>query len=82
MRVAPNSRESTQDTNAELLRFLEHQTSEDQIEVIFEFTSEQIEYGRISEFAADILKKLQQGVYRGMQGVCMYTIITCLRSQT
>ena len=72
MQVAPNSREQTQDTNAELLRFLKHQTSEDQIEVIFEFTSEQIEYRRISEFAAEIPKKLQQSLYRSIYAGCMH----------
>ena len=54
---------STEDANVELLTFLKAQASENQMEAIFKVVSEQTDYGRMSEFATYILKKLQQGLY-------------------
>ena len=54
---------STEDANVELLTFLKAQASENQMEAIFKFASEQTDYGRMSEFATYILQKLQQGLY-------------------
>ena len=67
---------SAQNGNVGLLNFLKNQASEDQIEEIFKVASEQTDRGKMSKFAADILKELQQGQYRCMQDVCTYTIIT------
>ena len=53
----------TEDANVELLTFLKSQASENQIEAIFKFVSEQTDYGRMSEFATYVLQKLQQGLY-------------------
>ena len=61
---------STQDANAELLTFLKGQASEDQMKAIFKFASEQTDLGRMSEFAADVLQKLQQGLHIC---ICVYT---------
>ena len=54
---------STQDANVALLTFLKGQASENQTKAILKFASEQIDYGRMSEFATNILQRLQQGLY-------------------
>lgn len=66
---------STENANVELLTFLEAKASENQMEAIFKFASEQTDYGRMSEFATNILQKLQQGLYTYID-VCTYTFIT------
>ena len=53
----------TQKANAELLTFLKHKASKNQMKAIFKFASDQTDYGRMSEFATDILQRLQQGLY-------------------
>ena len=49
----------TPKTNAELLDFLKRQASDDQIEDIFKYASEQTLNGKMSRFAADVLEELQ-----------------------
>ena len=61
---------STQDANVELLTFLKGQASEGQMKAIFQCASEQTDFGRMSEFAADVLQKLQQGLHTC---ICVYT---------
>ena len=49
----------TQKANAELLTFLKDKASKKQLKAIFKFASDQTDYGRMSEFATDILQRLQ-----------------------
>ena len=53
-----------EDANAHLLTYLKEDATEEKVHEIFKFTSEKTEYGRMSEFAADMRQKLSQGLCR------------------
>ena len=54
---------SRMDANGELLLFLKKDATEKQVLQVFKVASEVSGYGKMNEFAASILHKLQQGAY-------------------
>ena len=54
---------SREDANGHLLTFLKEDANEEQALQVFKVASEERGYGRMKEFAASILSKLQQGTY-------------------
>ena len=64
--VKNDIKESTckEDANECLLTYLKEDATEKQVCGIFKVTSEKTEYGRMSEFAADMRQKLPQGLCR------------------
>ena len=57
------SSKSREDASGHLLTFLKHSATEEQALQVFMVASEERGYGRMKEFAASILSKLQQGTY-------------------
>ena len=51
------------DANTHLLKFLKEGASEEQLLGTFKVASEETEYGRMSQFAANILQQLQPGQF-------------------
>ena len=51
------------DANGHLLKFLKEGASEEQVLGTFKVASEETEYGRMSQFAANILQQLQPGQF-------------------
>ena len=51
------------DANTHLLKFLKEGASEEQVLGTFKMASEETEYGRMSQFAANILQQLQPGQF-------------------
>ena len=51
------------DANTHLLKFLKEGASEEQVLGTFKVASEETEYGRMSQFAANILHQLQPGQF-------------------
>ena len=56
-----NNSKSREDANGHLLTFLTEQASESQLQGTFKVASEKTDYGRMSQFAANILQQLQKG---------------------
>ena len=50
------------DANGHLLTYLKEDATEEQVQGVFKFASETV-YGRMSEFASNILQTLQQGAH-------------------
>ena len=54
---------SREDANGHLLTFLKKDATEEQVLQIFKIASEVSGYGKMNEFAASILHRLQQGAH-------------------
>ena len=52
-----------EDANGHLLTYLKEDATEEQILGVFKVASEEAGYRRMSEFAANVLQKLQQGMH-------------------
>ena len=53
---------SKEDANAHLLTFLKEEATKEQVQGVFKVASENVEYGRMSGFAAKIQQNLQTGL--------------------
>ena len=51
------------EANGHLLTYLKEDATEEQVLAVFKVASEEAGYGRMSEFAANVLQKLQQGMH-------------------